>query len=102
MKTLNGLTCLLPSRLKLPRLHMSPSIEHKVMPVVSGLRVTLTYNLYFDKLDSVVAPIFTLQGEDHTIKDVLQQLLNDTTFLPNGFTLYHYIAHVENLGSKLT
>ncbi|KAF9017802.1 hypothetical protein BDZ89DRAFT_1074557 [Hymenopellis radicata] len=68
-------------------------LEHEVMPVVSGSRVTLTYNLYFDNMATVVAPVFTSQGKDHAIKDGLQQLLADTTFLPNGGLLGFTLSH---------
>ncbi|KAF8915525.1 hypothetical protein CPB85DRAFT_1432835 [Mucidula mucida] len=83
-------------------------VEHEVMPVVSGSRVTLTYNLYFEDLDSVVAPVFTSQGKDHTIKDGFQQLIADTTFLPNGgllgFTLSHSypLRYKTPLGHKVS
>ncbi|KAF8999243.1 hypothetical protein BDZ89DRAFT_1121952 [Hymenopellis radicata] len=72
-------------------------LEHEVMPVVSGSRVTLTYNLYFEDMDAVVAPVFTSQGKDHAIKDGLQQLLADTTFLPKGGRLGFTLSHTYPL-----
>ncbi|KAF9017792.1 hypothetical protein BDZ89DRAFT_1140493 [Hymenopellis radicata] len=68
-------------------------LEHEVTPVVSGSRVTLTYNLYFDDMATVVAPIITSQGKDQTIKDGFQQLLDDTTFLPKGGRLAFNLSH---------
>ncbi len=68
-------------------------LEHEVTPVVSGARVTLTYNLYFDDVATVVAPIITSQGKDQTIKDGFQQLLDDTAFLPKGGRLAFNLSH---------
>ncbi|KAJ8079243.1 hypothetical protein PM082_021743 [Marasmius tenuissimus] len=58
-------------------------VEHEVLPVTSGHRITLTYNLYHaDK--STKAPL-TLRNHDITpLKDALSQLINNPKFMPNG------------------
>ncbi|KZS88267.1 hypothetical protein SISNIDRAFT_552709 [Sistotremastrum niveocremeum HHB9708] len=58
-------------------------LEHEVMPVVSGVRVTLTFNLHFS--DSPVLPnntTITAEAPDFLLK--LKARLDDPSFLPLG------------------
>ena len=73
-------------------------VEHEVLPVTSGYRVTLTYNLYFEnhETESEVELTNSLTASkvlDYPFKAALQELLNDSSFLPEGgrlgFGLYH-------------
>lgn len=75
-------------------------LEHEVLPVTSGYRVTLTYNLYHKPIhpgaSSIHAP-FHLK-----LKLALADLVNDPSILPNGgylgFGLVHeYVYTRKNL-----
>ncbi|KAK0203869.1 hypothetical protein DFS33DRAFT_1384131 [Desarmillaria ectypa] len=73
-------------------------VEHEVSPVTSGARITLTYNLYFEK-----APRFFTSGPvldaKHTIlMDTLKRLMEDETFLPDGGCLGFGLRHQYPLG----
>ena len=59
-------------------------VEHEVAPVVSGYRVTLTYNLYH--ADGTDAPPISnaLQSTNVELKSAFEALLADPTFLPEG------------------
>ena len=70
-------------------------VEHEVLPVTQGYRITLTYNLYFAPNSSQFSgpagnPIPAHQS---TLEETLRTLLADPTFLPEGghlgFGLYH-------------
>ncbi|KAF8840622.1 hypothetical protein BDN67DRAFT_990258 [Paxillus ammoniavirescens] len=57
-------------------------VEHEVLPVTSGYRVTLTYNLYYD---TPHATSFHFSSPAHqTLKEALVKLINDKTKLQNG------------------
>ncbi|KAI0077134.1 hypothetical protein K474DRAFT_1707573 [Panus rudis PR-1116 ss-1] len=61
-------------------------IEHEVAEVISGHRVTLTYNLYFES-PSVNVPRKDVFGPDvyaAKLKAEFKELLRDSTFLPDG------------------
>ncbi|KAK0454110.1 uncharacterized protein EV420DRAFT_1645339 [Desarmillaria tabescens] len=73
-------------------------VEHEVLPVTSGARITLTYNLYFER-----APRFFAAGPvpdaKHTIlKAALKRLIEDETFLPDGGCLAFGLNHQYPLG----
>ncbi|TCD61286.1 hypothetical protein EIP91_008682 [Steccherinum ochraceum] len=79
-------------------------VEHEVLPVQSGYRVTLTYNLYFDNEDSVPSgggPANTPLTYTHAQpKHAFESILADPTFLPSGGLLgfglrrqYSFIAY---------
>jgi hypothetical protein len=72
-------------------------VEHEVAPVISGHRVTLTYNLYFDNDDGIQA------GEhlslppavnESTFRRSFQSLLENPEFLASGGTLAFGLRHV--------
>ncbi|KAF9235657.1 hypothetical protein BU15DRAFT_77778 [Melanogaster broomeanus] len=70
-------------------------IEHEVLPVTSGYRVTLAYNLYY-QLPSASASY--LPSPFHQkLTETLVDLVNDKTTLPNGgylgFGLMHEYAY---------
>ncbi|KAI0671220.1 hypothetical protein C8Q78DRAFT_974605 [Trametes maxima] len=76
-------------------------IEHEVMPIRSGYRVTITYNLYHVK-DSTSgtgaaapSPVVPRPAAPHeqTFKATLQTLLSDPTFLPEGGNLLFCLRH---------
>ena len=67
-------------------------VEHEVMPVSSGYRVTLTYNLYLKKKTTANRPA----GFGHTfveIKNALDSLLRNPELLPDGGILGFGFAH---------
>ncbi|KAK0192472.1 hypothetical protein F5146DRAFT_1102400 [Armillaria mellea] len=63
-------------------------VEHEVSPVTSGERITLTYNLYFEK-----APGFLPLS-----LDAFKRLMEDETFLLNGGCLGFGLRHQYSLG----
>ncbi|KZV64359.1 hypothetical protein PENSPDRAFT_757295 [Peniophora sp. CONT] len=69
-------------------------VEHEVLPVTSGYRVTVTYNLYFDDVEDGTqpAPAFT-SSDDITFSNHLQSLLDDPQFLPQGGYLGFGLRH---------
>ena len=78
--------------------------EHEVLPVTSGYRVTLTYNLYHKPIHPSTSSIptpFHLK-----VKQALVDLVNDKSTLPNGgylgFGLVHEYVHTgHNLLNNL-
>ena len=74
-------------------------VEHEVMPVKTGYRVTLTYNLYFSTrnlADHVVA------SSEHSFQSTLSELLSDAQFLPEGGCIgfgLRYQYPIESPGS---
>ena len=75
-------------------------VEHEVLPVRSGNRVTLTYNLYYGpRTEDAVAfpPGLAARVPPHAsviaVRDALQALLDDESFLPEGGTLGFGLRH---------
>ncbi|KAF8547430.1 hypothetical protein OG21DRAFT_1450308 [Imleria badia] len=65
-------------------------VEHEVLPVTSGYRVTLTYNLY----RKPVHPTTSIPTPFHfQLKQALADLVNDKSKLPNGGYLAFGLAH---------
>ena len=64
-------------------------IEHEVLKVTSGHRVTVTYNLYLVDISSEPqAPAVTTNAQSFSnFQTTLQRLLKSPEFLPNGGTL---------------
>ena len=73
-------------------------VEHEVLEVRSGYRVTVTYNLYFTARETFSSIHPRTFGPD--LKAALQRALDDPSFLPDGghlgFGLSHrYPIHLE-------
>ena len=71
-------------------------IEHEVLKVASGHRVTVTYNLYLvDPTSKVEAPVVIppLKGASN-LQVTLQGLLKSPEFLPDGGTLGFGLVHL--------
>ena len=65
-------------------------VEHEVLPVTSGYRVTLTYNLYRNTMH----PTTSIPTPFHLeLKQALVDLVNDKSKLPNGGYLGFGLAH---------
>lgn len=83
-------------------------VEHEVLPVTSGVRVTLTFNLYLeDKEPSAPAVIAKTSNNGmptDMLKTALQNLLKDESFLPDGgllgFGLRHKYAIPDDYGTE--
>jgi 2-oxoglutarate-Fe(II)-dependent oxygenase superfamily protein len=80
-------------------------VEHEVTPVVSGHRVTLTYNLYFDDDGRGPVPAGDLTSEpvafpaqveakEQGFRTALGALLENLQFLPDGGMLGFGLRHV--------
>ncbi|KAJ7596076.1 hypothetical protein C8J56DRAFT_1012248 [Mycena floridula] len=84
-------------------------IEHEVIPVTSGYRVTLTYNLYVEK---ALSPLAKTEKTDEILKSsihlplksTLEELLADSSFLPKGgllgWGLQHSYPYLHNTGRR--
>lgn len=75
-------------------------VEHEVMPIKSGYRITVTYNLYFDSTPSLVPkPDANIEGpnvfttRDARFPTMLKKLLADPSFLPKGGLLGFGLRH---------
>ena len=72
-------------------------VEHEVLPVVSGHRVTITYNLYWDYEDaSMPDGVHILQPESSSttqVQSALAALLDDPDVLPRGGMLGFGLRH---------
>jgi len=70
-------------------------IEHEVLKVTSGRRVTVTYNLYLvDQSSKPEAQGVTVNPQNVSFQTTLQGLLKSPEFLPNGGTLGFGLAHL--------
>lgn len=67
-------------------------VEHEVTPVLSGHRVTLTYNLY---LEDTPKPTITpyASAYESALKKAFSDLLDDDTFYPDGCHIGFGLRH---------
>jgi hypothetical protein len=76
-------------------------VEHEVAPVVSGHRITLTYNLHFDDgrpPTTVPAPAPLLQAaNERTIRAAFEALLENPEFLPDGGIVGFGLQHAYQI-----
>lgn len=70
-------------------------VEHEVSMVQSGHRISVTYNLYFDDDAPSQAPTIPLSLSPHALelKNILDILLLDATFFPDGGWLGFNLEH---------
>lgn len=77
-------------------------VEHEVMPVQSGHRVTITYNLYHVP-DAPTAPppaAHPIAPHEAAFREALDRLLRDPTFLPDGGNLLFPLRHQYPLSTS--
>ena len=68
--------------------------EHEVLPVTSGYRITLTYNLYYKTLKNEIPRSLTSVGASLPLYQEFARALNSNKFLQDGiFLLGNYVAH---------
>jgi 2OG-Fe(II) oxygenase superfamily len=58
--------------------------EHEVLPVTSGYRVTLTYNLYYNKNGCQIPALSNWGSSSLPLYDVFSQALQSESFMPHG------------------
>ena len=80
-------------------------VAHEVLPVLSGRRITVTYNLYWGRPDPEVRPSgmrMLAPGFANTsrVKDALSALLDDPAFLRKGGTLGFGLRHLYPFGNR--
>ncbi|KAG7090305.1 hypothetical protein E1B28_011903 [Marasmius oreades] len=69
-------------------------VEHEVLPVTSGHRITLTYNLYFSKSSGPQGPASLLVPKTNfKLRDTISGLLDNPQFLPEGGLLGFALSH---------
>jgi hypothetical protein len=71
-------------------------IEHEIAPVISGHRVTLTYNLYLDD-DGPVSE----SANEGAFREAFEALLENPEFLADGGTLAFGLRHVYPIEDSL-
>lgn len=80
-------------------------VEHEVLPVKEGYRVTLTYNLYFKKPLKARTPRIpaevTIPSNFDMFKKALEDSLADKAFLPQGGKLGFGLQHLYPVFKKL-
>ncbi|KAL5524168.1 hypothetical protein ACEPAG_8341 [Sanghuangporus baumii] len=73
-------------------------VEHEVLPVKKGYRVTLTYNLYYKKpIEERIPRIpteVTLPSNAELFRTALEKSLKDKNFLPEGGLLGFGLQHL--------
>ena len=83
-------------------------IEHEVVPVTSGHRITLTYNLYFDD-DGTVSANDTVPkhlnapqpANESAFRETFKALLENPEFLADGGALAFGLRHVYPINGKI-
>jgi hypothetical protein len=82
-------------------------VEHEVLPVTSGHRVTLTYNLHFGKDEHASAkdlvsepPPISQEQNQQGFRSRFEALLKNPDFLPNGGVLGFGMRHVYQVKSS--
>ncbi|KAI0629944.1 hypothetical protein C8Q77DRAFT_1035297, partial [Trametes polyzona] len=72
-------------------------VEHEVLPVLTGHRVTVTYNLYYveNTVGDAAAPTMPrpIAPNEASFRETLQRLLDDPVFLPTGGNLMIPLRH---------
>ena len=72
-------------------------VEHEVMPVTSGHRITITYNLYYAAPnasdDLPLAELASISTNEQSFKNALRAALEDQSFLPTGGNLMFSLRH---------
>ncbi|RPD56685.1 hypothetical protein L226DRAFT_615369 [Lentinus tigrinus ALCF2SS1-7] len=67
-------------------------VEHEVLPVTSGYRVTITYNLYWTDRKTIPPAVSVpkpVPTNEDTLRTTMRALLDDPTFLPDGAVLMY-------------
>ena len=82
-------------------------VEHEVLPVTSGHRVTITYNLYWAPPPAVAFPeelsvLYPQHSNTSSVAEALAALLADATFLPEGGTLGFGLRHAYPFEKRWT
>lgn len=68
-------------------------VDHEVAKVISGHRVTITYNLYFKDEEPVVENISMFPPIETNFRTALKSALDDEGFLPDGGFLGFGLSH---------
>ncbi|KAF8990133.1 hypothetical protein BDZ89DRAFT_1173686 [Hymenopellis radicata] len=85
--------------------------EHEILPVTSGSRVTLTYNLYFEDTANLLANPTAPSAKHLALKDAIQELVADPDLRSQGvrklcFGLAHQYpvrkSESQNLGHSVS
>ena len=82
-------------------------VEHEVLPVTSGHRVTITYNLYWGPPPAVTFPnelyvLYPPHSNFASVGEALAELLADPRFLPEGGTLGFGLRHAYPFETRWT
>ena len=76
-------------------------VEHEVMPVTSGHRVTITYNLYYAvNKPEPSTELNQISTNEQSFQAALQAALQDPSFLPTGGSLMFGLRHQYPLATS--
>ncbi|PIL34916.1 hypothetical protein GSI_02703 [Ganoderma sinense ZZ0214-1] len=76
-------------------------VEHEVMPVISGHRVTITYNLYYPTNESAPSTeLNQISTNEQSFQEALKAALRDPSFLPTGGNLMFGLRHQYPLATS--
>ena len=64
--------------------------EHEVLPVTSGYRITITYNLYYKSLEKKIPWDLTSIATSLPLYNIFANALNSKNFLPLGIVVLAY------------
>lgn len=68
-------------------------VEHEVLEITSGHRVTITYNLYFTSPQPSRLPVRPITFEDD-LEAAMRRLLSNPAFLPEGGKIGFCLSHL--------
>lgn len=78
-------------------------VEHEIMPIKSGYRITVTYNLYFGNTPNPSPDTSgTASIPESTFQAALKEILADSSFLPSGGLLGFGLRHEYPLPLPVT
>ena len=75
-------------------------VEHEVLPITSGYRVTMTYNLYYERAPSINYVRTTIDQIYEPLKAALEWMLSDPVILPKGGYLGFGLRREYGLSSE--
>ena len=70
--------------------------KHEVLPVTSGCRITLTYNLYFETAANL--PVASTSDKYEVVHNALKEVVNDRKAFPADGMLCFGLAHQYTIG----
>ncbi|KAH7887350.1 hypothetical protein F5I97DRAFT_1859695 [Phlebopus sp. FC_14] len=77
-------------------------VEHEVLEVTSGYRVTLTYNIYFTAIEPSHPSVVTPGPQDESFCMAIEDLIRNPDILPGGGYLAFGLQHQYPVGKQVS